>query len=156
MFPAAAVVLFVGAAALAFLQDVVGVAPGDATQGLINSIISALTLGGGLAVGGAFLLKRADKFLDARSALAAEERAEDRAREVRREAAQDALLARYLEREERFEARTQAQMDRYEQRTQAQIERLAGLFTAERDRSEALTVQVIERIMVRVSVGGVG
>jgi len=140
-----ALLLVATAAVLAWIQDVTGIAPDAATQPILDSIIQALTIGGGLAVGGAFLLKRVDKFLDTREARAAEERAEDRARELRREAAQDELLQRYLEREERVEARAEAQMARYEERTQAQIERLAALFTAERDRSETLTVRIIER-----------
>lgn len=78
----------------AFFQDVsvTGTLPEQAGSSLVTGVIQALTVGGGLAVAGSFVLRRVDKTMDARDA----QRQEEREHERNREAARDALFIEQL------------------------------------------------------------
>jgi len=109
--------------ALAYMQD----ATVSANENLVNSIVQALTFGGGLAVAGAFILKRIDKQLDARQA-------REHAREVARTAENEARRAE--DKEERAQAR--ADIERMFALQDRHIDRMFQMYDVERQRVDQL------------------
>jgi uncharacterized protein HemX len=133
--------------ALAYLQDAGAATPVDTTSTLVSAIVNALTIGGGLAVAGAFLFKRADKYLDARDARVQAEREEDREeRVVHREEREriynsfteriaiinkqrDEILAKYVELQQRNEALHQSEREAWRTAYEGMSTRYEALVT---------------------------
>jgi hypothetical protein len=92
---------FVSVGAMVYLQEVTP-EPQAAISTLIASVIQALTIGGGLATGGWFVLREAGKHLEQRRLLEKDERDAERLLREREYDRADRLLLMYVEREQRI------------------------------------------------------
>ena len=82
-----------GVGLAAYLQETV-VPAEQPLVGVVTAVIQALTVGGGLAAGGTFFLRRLVRYMDEREAYRREEIAADRAERERFFAQRDAEVAR--------------------------------------------------------------
>ena len=116
---------------LVMLQDA-GVEPQTAATSIVSALVQALTVGGGIAVAGTFLLKEIGKRLDYQRDARKEEQDLDRSDRERQFQQYKDLFASYV-----------ARQDRVENTLEAQIDRLVVALDAERTRYDTMVKSVL-------------